>query len=638
MGRKQIIFGMENMITKLAKAKDNWFFKIISAAVAVSFVSLFGVTGYISSASQNRTIVEVGKKSITQSEFQYRLQKEINALKNLMPEDFELTDEMRANLTENVLKQIIGDGVLDQTMFKYGIHFPKAFVQNVIFHQPEFQNPLNGQFHPDLFKRYLSAMNITEQEYVDTVKRSLARKMLVGDLVQKFDIPDVLVEATHRMDNQRKSFKYVLISPDDVKIERQITDEEIQQYFEDFNDNFMLPEQRDATVLFIPNEVILNKYAANDELAKDYFQQHKGDLDQPEKREVQQMIFLSKDTAEQALAALQNGQDFGSVAKEFKADNSEEPSLGIVAQDELAEDLADVTFAMNINENKLLPVADTWQIVSVKQIIPAKKANFEEQKAQILETLAEENLYDALREAKAQIDDAVNEGKKLDEIASMIGGQIFKVTDIQEESLVKDVPSYAQDLKTLDFNELVFSYGLNEVTSAEEFDNGIAVIQITKIADAHMPDIADVKDQIISLWTVQEKNALAKETADNIVADAEDGSDISVAAKARNLEAFRSSPINRNETFANLSQAEISELFLAEQGQIRVFEKADNSFVVATPFETVNYEDELTPDEKVAVEERLQVSLFADMMQAALDSYAQDFKIKVDYKKAGFSE
>lgn len=626
------------MITKLAKAKDNWFFKIISAAVAVSFISLFGVTGYISSASRNQTVVKVGKKAVTQSEFQYRLQKEINALKNLMPEDFELTDEMRTNLTDSVLKQIIGDIVLDQAMIKYGVYFPKAFVQQIIFQQPEFQNPLNGQFHPDLFKRYLSAMGISEQEYIDTIKRSMARKMMVGDLVQSFGIPQVLVQATHKMDNQRKSFKYVLVSPEDMNIERQITDEEITQYFEDFSDTFMLPEQRDAKVLFIPNEVILNKYAANEELAEDYFKQHKSELDQPEKREVKQMIFLNKETAEQAFSAVQGGQDFDSVAKDFKADNADEPSLGIVAQDELADDLAEDVFEMNLYENKLLPVADTWQIISVKQIIPAKEADFEEQKAQILATLAEENLYDALREAKADIDDAVNGGKDLDEVAAMFDGQTFMVTNIREEDLVKSVPDYAKDLATLDFNELLFSYGLDEITSAEEFDNGVAVVQVTKITDAHMPEITDVRDQIISLWTVQEKNALAKETADNIVADAEDGSDFSVAAKARNLEAFRSAPINRNETFANLSQTEINELFLTDQGQIRVFEKPENVYVIVTPFETVNYEDELTAESKASVEERLQSSLFADMVQAALDNYSQDFKIKVDYKKAGFSE
>ena len=139
------------MISKLAKAHESWVFKIISAAVAVSFVSLFGVTGYIDSASQNQTVVDVDGKKTTQSEFSYRLQKELNALINLTSDDFELTDDMRNAITEGVLRQIVDESVLDQTMAENDIYFPKAYVQQIIFSQPEFINPANGQFNPEIF-------------------------------------------------------------------------------------------------------------------------------------------------------------------------------------------------------------------------------------------------------------------------------------------------------------------------------------------------------------------------------------------------------------------------------------------------------------------------------------------------------
>ena len=639
MGGNQIILGMENMITKLAKAKDNWFFKILSAAVAVSFISLFGVTGYITTASQNRSVVKVGKKEITQSEFSYRLQKETNALKNLAGDDFELTEEMQTSLTEDVLKQIINDSVLDLTMQKYDIHFPKAFVQQIIFRQPEFINPLNNQFHPDLFKRYLAAAGISEEEYVATVQRTLARKMLISDMIETFAVPSVLVSAIHKMDNQRKSFKYAVITPDNMKIERQISDEEISQYFEDFGDNFMVPEVREAKVLFVPNELIINKYVANDDLAQDYFKQHQKELNQPEKRDLQQMVFMDKETAEKAFAALQEGTEFDKVAADYKAENANEPSLGVVAQDELAEDLADTAFELADGEAKVLPVADTWQVIRVKEIIPAKEAVFEEVKDKIIEELANENMYDALRDARAEIDDAVNGGKSLDEVAEMFGLKTFSVNNIKEETLVSDVPAQAKDLtNSLDFNELVFSYGLDEITSAEEFDNGIATVQITNIIDAHMPEIEDVREDIISLWTVQEKDALAKETADSIVADADDGSELTTVVKARNLEAFRSAPISRNETIADLNKSEIQELFALDDGAVKMFEHSGNKYIIVTPFETVNYDEPLTDEKLKTIQDNATVSLFKDMSQAALDNYAKDFKIKVDYKQLGFAE
>ena len=627
------------MITKLAKAKDNWIFKILAAAIAVSFISLFGVTGYISSATQNQTVIKVGKKKVSQSEFSYRFNKEANALRNLAGDDFELTDEMRANLIENVTKQIVNENVLDQAMITYGVHFPKAFVQQVILHQPEFQNPVNGQFHPDLFKRYLSALGMSEAEYVANIERAMARKLLITDLVQTFNVPNVLSEAIHKMDNQRKSFKYTIVSPQDMKIERKISDSEIQQYFEDFGENLMVDEQRDVKVMYIPNEVILKKYAASDEQIEDYFNQHKKELDQPEKREILQMVFMDKETAEKALQEVQSGKEFTKVAEELKAENAKEPTLGVVAADELAEDLSGPSFEMNAGEAKVLPVADTWQVIKVKEVVPAKEAKFDEVKAKIAETLSDENMYEALREARANIDDAINGGKTLEEVAAENGAEVFEVKGVFEEKLVKNMPGAAKDLaSTLDFNEMVYSYGLDEISSAEEFDNGIAVMQITKIIDAHMPEIEDVKDEIIALWTVQEKDALAKETADNIVADVEDGSELTAAAKARDLEAFRSAPISRNETFGGLTKSEINELFTAENGTIKVFEHTGNTFIIASPFETVNYQDELTEDTLKEVQNRAASYMFADMSDAAMNALASDYKIQIDYKRIGFAE
>ena len=101
---------------------------------------------------------------------------------------------------------------------------------------------------------------------------------------------------------------------------------------------------------------------------------------------------------------------------------------------------------------------------------------------------------------------------------------------------------------------------------------------------------------------------------------------------------FRSEPISRNETFANLSAQEISDLFLTQDGEVKIYEHPGNSFIIVTPFETVDYSDELTEDALKEVAQRAEYSMAADMAQEALDSLAEGMKIEIDYKRAGFSE
>ena len=627
------------MISKLVKARESWIFKSIFVAVAISFISLFGVSGYISGATQNQTIVNVGGLKTPHSAFIYRVNKEISAIKNIAGEDFELTDDMRNTIAQNVLDQIVDEGVIDQSMAKNNIHFPKAFIQQVLFSRPEFQNPQNGQFNADLFKRYLSATGMSEDEYVSMIKRMMARKLMINDLIYPFNVPLSLSVAIHQMDNQRKSFKYVMLSPNDVQVERQITDDEIQQYFSDFSERFLINESRDVEVLFIPNEVILDKFVVSDELLREYFEQHKEELNIPEKRDVLQMVFLNKEVAEKAIEKLGLGEDFDAIAKELGAENMENPTLGLVSYDELAEGLADNVFAMNVDEVKLLEIADSWQVIKVKEIVPFKEATFEESKAQIKTALSDENLYDAIRDASALIDDGVNNGKDLKAIAKDFRLNTVLISGVEEEKIVENAPTELAGItSSTDFNEFVYSFSANEISQAEEFDNGLAVIEVKKIVEARLPEIEDVKDEIIALWTVQEKNAIAKEIAENIVIDVEEGTDIVNAAKARNLEVFRSEPISRKETFAGLSDFDINDLFLADKSAVKLYEKGGNSYVIAVLADTTKFTDELSENDLVSVKARASEAISSDMVRSMLDSYAEGLKIDIDYRRAGFSE
>lgn len=626
------------MISKLAKAKENWLFKIILIAVAVSFISLFGVTGYINTAAQNQDIINVGGKKTAQSEFSYRVQKELNAIKNIAGEDFEISDDLRSSIAEGVLRQIIEESVLDQTMDRYNVNFPKEFIRQVIFTQPEFVNPLTGQFSKEAYNRYLSVAGLSESGYVEIIKRIMARKLLIDDLVKSFNIPTILSKAIHKMDNQRRSFKYVLVSPEDVKIEREISDDEIQQYFEDFGESFVIAESRDAEVLYIPLDTILNKYVTSDDMVADYYKSNKASFDKPEKRDVLQLVFMNEENANKALEEINSGKTFEDVAVSSTAENANNIELGLVSEDELADELG-VVFDIEVNKPQVFQVADTWQVVMVKEIVPAKESTFEEVKDEIIAELKNQNMYDAIREAKAEIDDAVNAGENLNTIAKRFGVEIAKVSNIQETVIASNLPEELKSLgNNLALNELVFSYGLDEITSAEEFDDAVIVAKVANIVDEHMPNIADVKDRIVQIWLEQEKNALAKEIAEDIVADVSDNMPIADAAKARKLEMFRSEPISRNDTFANLLPSEINDLFLANDNEVKMFERVGNSFIIVVPFDVVNYGDNLTDEALKDIENRAEASMVSDMAKAMLDSYASDFKIEIDYKRAGFAE
>ena len=67
------------MITKIRSFQDSWLVKGILILTALSFMSLFGISGYISRSGANRPIVRVDDVVVTQDEINYQLNEQVQS-------------------------------------------------------------------------------------------------------------------------------------------------------------------------------------------------------------------------------------------------------------------------------------------------------------------------------------------------------------------------------------------------------------------------------------------------------------------------------------------------------------------------------------------------------------------------------
>ena len=215
------------MISKFGKLRDSWLTKAILTITALSFMSLFGVTGYINTANSNKTVIKVDDIEISQSEFNYFLQREISKLKNLPDAENSDDDELAAKLTAQLAKVKLDDAIIDNTMKKYGVDFTNDLVRHVIFSQPQFT--IDGKFDNQQFRWYLNSNGLQEREFVATVKRSIGRKLLIDAQVAYARVPEVLRRQMQKVMGQRRTFRYIKISGNDIQVTRQPTEEELDQ-------------------------------------------------------------------------------------------------------------------------------------------------------------------------------------------------------------------------------------------------------------------------------------------------------------------------------------------------------------------------------------------------------------------------
>lgn len=624
------------MINKLAKAQKSWIAKFILILTALSFMSLFGVTGYINSAGSNRTVIKVDNIEISQAQFSYLLQREINTARHLLGDRFDLTDEMRQALIQAQTQQLVQDAVLDRTEAKYHVSFRPALVQSVIFNDPAFKDA-SGNFNRDVFRQVLSRGGTTEEELVADIERDLTRRLLINMPVEGINVPEVLRRAEELADNKRRTFRYVIIRPEEVAVDRKISEDEVEQYYEDFAPNFIEPERRDVTVLLLSMKDIADKMVVDDEEVKAYYEEHKNEYETPQTRQVLQMMFADEQEANKAYFALQNGTDFYKVAEEVANQSKEDTDLGYVAEDELVYELSAEAFSLpKGGYTKPVQVGDMWQILKVADIKAGEKVPYAKAAADIREILKNERLYDESYEILTNMEDALAAGSSLEALAKTYAAVLLNVQGVAEnKSVVSVAPEAAFLLQNMDFIDTVFSYNAGEISQVLETEDGLAVVRVDKVIESHPKDIDSVRGEIEELWTVNEKAAIAQEMLNNLMYDLENGDALPAAAKRYGLKVYRSQPVTRNETFANIGYADIREMFTEPLNTPKQIQQGDD-YVIAVAEEDYKNSAPLSENEQLLIKRKAYQSLLTDYAEAMLSSFADEYDISIQYKLLGF--
>lgn len=623
------------MISTFSKMHNSLFTKIILTITALSFMSLFGVSGYINSANSNKPVIKVDNLEISQSEFNYMLQKELSKLKDMDSANPEEAEARKAEISAELAKIKLDDLLLENTMKKFKVDVTDSLVSQIIQISPQFLN--NGQFDREMYKWYMNKNNLTEKDLVAEIKRNIGRKILVETQVEGFKVPEVLQSQMQKVLGQRRTFKYIKLAAADAKIDRKPSQEELDQYYEDFTEEFRVPEKRDVKILSLPLETIEKSINVSDDEINTYYKEHIEEYEQPEKRHVLQLAFEDEESAKKAEAELA-AKDFMAVAAE-NGQSAEDTDFGDVAKSDLSDELADVVFSLAKGQiSKPENINGGWQILKVTDIIPASSTPRAQANAQIKKTIQEERAYDGSYELMTSIEDKLGAGVSLADIAKEYNIELVDVKNLAEDgsSDNKD-KQLAEVLKNKDVIDAAFSYNAGEVSQTIEGDDGLIVVEVEKVHESHIQPENEVTAKITKLWQESEKVSITQELVDNINHDLEAGDTLSEVAGRYNLPVMKTMPITRGETFADLNFNDMKTLFSAGKEEAKVLQHGDD-YLIAETNEVYDDSSALSQEDKNFLKQALQAEMAQEMADALLHGYAKDYKVEVNYGRMGIND
>jgi len=627
------------MISKIRKYQDSWLTKTILALTALSFMSLFGVSGYINHAGKNRAVIKVDDMEILQDEMNLKLQNSIRKAQNMFGGNVEITEDIRKNILAGLVKQNAQDMIINRQAQKSGAEISDKLIEKIISSQPEFMDA-SGHFSPTLLHRQLAYFDMTENEYISDLKQNVLSRHLVYSPTEKIIFPHFMNKYVSKIANQQKIFQYVRIDPADMKIDREITDEEIEQYYQDFAPQFEAPETRDIAFIELKTAQLANSINISDDEIQAYYNDNIQDYVVPEKRRILQMVFDDESSAKSALAELKKGTDFYRVATDKAHQDKETTFLGDVTEDALLPEIAEKVFDADVNQNiGPLQTEFGWHILRVTGVIAKVETPLADVKSKITSDIRNEQAYEQAQNVINSIEDEIGKGTDLNTIARQYNVKIQTVQGLKEDGSFKSSSSGSINsiITDSDFIETVFSYNENEISQPIESENGFIFAEIKKINDAHIKKLSDVRSDIIKIWTENEKSAIAQEIVNDVLTDMEGGDSLADISVRFNLQMKTTSPIKRNETFAGLNAAQSDEAYHTALGSYKSLNSSGITTIVV-PTKVINPEISNNAQQLKEANLKMNKELEQNLAEELINDYAKDMDVRIKYKLLGLED
>jgi foldase protein PrsA len=150
----------------------------------------------------------------------------------------------------------------------------------------------------------------------------------------------------------------------------------------------------------IRDKVTKGKDQVTDQQIEDYYNKNKSQFAQPERRDLHIVLTKKQDQAQQAKAALESGESFKSVAKEYSIDDASKAQGGklpAVAKGQQEKAFDEAIF--NARKGEISGPVKTqfgWYVFRVDKVTKASQQTLEQAKATIKQVLVSQNQQKAL--------------------------------------------------------------------------------------------------------------------------------------------------------------------------------------------------------------------------------------------------
>ena len=540
--------------------KHRWLAGILLGAIALFFV-VWGAYGVVNiSFGPSDFGLKVNGETIStdtlQNSWQQQQAQYVQALHGAA-----LTDAQKSALQQQLIDQYVRQTLLQQRSDKAGYRVSDSDVEQAYESEPAFQ--IDGKFDARAARAALLQAGMTPEAYEADRRQALR----VTQLTQGIQLSDFLTPTElariYALENEQREVRYALLPAAHYVGAVKIDDAGIAAWYHAHQSDYLSPDSVDLQYAQLTMASVEAQVPVSQADLQAYYDQHKSSYSQTEMRRAHHILISIADPkdpkseaaalakAQEILAQLKAGKDFGALAKKYSADPgsaAQGGDLGWAERGTYVPAFADALFGMKQPGLYPTPVKTQYgyHIIRLDAIRPAQVPSLDAVRAQVEQQYRHEQANALFGDKQDQLQQALDNGATdVATVAHQFGlqaGEIKQFTATGGGAPLGNKPEL-----------------LNAVFSDDAITGGRIVgplalgddrVVIFKVLAHHPPapqPIASVRQEIVDAMTKAQSSAAARAAADAAVKRLQQGDSFDAVAKSLDVTAMPAAYIARSD-------------------------------------------------------------------------------------------
>lgn len=511
--------------------------------LAIVIVFIFWGMGGIVGGEKAQFVVRVNQDAVAPAEFSRAYNSLLRLYQNVYKDNFKPELVKTLDLKNKAVDDLIRANLMRQEAKRIGLAVDDAEVRNAIADLPAFQE--DGRFNKQLYLRVLQANRISPGEFEDSEQEDLLVKKLQDLILAGVHVSEAEVLDRYRIDNEKVNLRFIKLDAASFIPEVQLTDQDVQAYYDKNRETFREPDRvRIEYVLYTPDK-FTGEAQVSDAEVQQYYDEHLAEYEKLEQVHARHILFryAPKATAEdkakvrthaeEVLAKVKAGEDFGALAKQYSEDSSaaQGGDLGSFTRGKMVAPFERAAFSLAPGETSdLVESPFGLHIIKVESKEAAYTQPLDEVRAQIAGKL-EQGKARELARARAEADRAkVTGGEALAGVAQAAGLSVATPAPFAQTEVIAGLG------RSPELSTAAFAAAAGEVGPVVDAPNGFIVFRVAEKLAAHVPELSAIRDRVETAVRNERAQALAKSTAETMLSELQKNPDIDAVAKAYNAE------------------------------------------------------------------------------------------------------